>query len=136
MSNQPFCRYCGKAISKRTRTVYFVEAILPHMKDDTWTRYVVGAPYTQHEAQRMVNETVVSLRKGRITKNAQGFSEVRRDLIDRVSTWDGESYSSEFFCSDRHSSWFAYGVLKGQPDLGMPDYHDAVARAAKKERAA
>jgi hypothetical protein len=133
---QPFCRFCGKAIGKRTMTVYFVDAILPHMKDDTWARYVVGAPYTKYEAQRMVNETVVALRKGRITKKPDGFSELRRDLIDRVSTWDGESYTSNLFCSDRHASAFAYAILNSQPSIGTDDYHAAVERAAKREGAA
>lgn len=130
---QPYCRYCGTPIRKHTRTVWFEDELLPHMKSDNWSRHVVGRPSSKAEAQRLVNETVVSLRLGRTIKDEQGFSTMRGDLIGHVTTWDGESYVNEYFCNDKHASAFAYAVLHHQPTLGMPAYHEAIEIAKRKE---
>ncbi|MBN9310849.1 MAG: hypothetical protein J0I99_00530 [Devosia sp.] len=117
---QPYCRYCGKAIRKRTTTVYFVNTQEEKERQDrvsSYSKHVVGAPMTRAEAQLLVgNERIVSHRKrGTI---------IDGDRIDRVTTWDGESYESQFFCTGDHAQRFAYAVLRTEKyaDLAMPAY--------------
>lgn len=115
---QPHCRYCGKAIRKRTHTVYFVkdeEEKARHTGFATFYSYVIGQPTSKAEAQRLVNAAVVSVRK-------QGYGPAAGVLITQVGTWDGETYEDQFFCTGTHAQDFAYAVLRTEKykDVGMP----------------
>lgn len=106
---QPLCRACGAKIKKVTRDVYVYpeppRTEIPEMKNSDGPdrfkqvpigkmipihvpKHVVGSPRTKAEAQKLVNEKIVS---------------IQRDLdgtgIRRISVWDGESYRDEFFCN-------------------------------------
>lgn len=113
MLQQPYCRYCGKPIGKRTHLIYFVRERLSHMKDSTWCAYIVGTPTTKAEAQRLVNQKIVSVRRGKDPYNPGSTA------VSQVTVWDGESYASPFFCTDRHAVAFAYGVLNSETYSGL-----------------
>ena len=106
---QPLCRACGKPIKKETSKI-FVYATPPrtevpetsfkwengkHVEYETGKmiplhvpRHVIGTPHNKAEAQRLVNEKIVSVEYNRSD-----------NVIDRVTVWDGESYVDKFFCS-------------------------------------
>jgi hypothetical protein len=113
---RPHCRFCGKPIAKHTTTVYFGRS----GPDSPWSRYVPDhKPETKAEAQRLLNETVVSVKR-------YGGAE-----IDCVGIWDGESWRDEFFCNGDHARRFAYACAEmrlddGRPRLAMPSYWSAV----------
>lgn len=105
----PLCRYCGKAIPKRTvalmcyaeppRTEY-LDHRSGQMRPIAVSRHRVGVFRTKAELQKVVNEEVVSVRK-----HPDG-------TINFASTWDGQSYVSEYFCNGKHATLFAYVMAK------------------------
>lgn len=114
----PLCRYCGKPIPKRTTTVHFEKTQQdvdkhPMMK---WWRYVVGQPTNKAEAQRLVNEPIVSIRRHYADPN----------LIASVGIWDGESYVDPFFCNGQHAKDFAYVIARDKPGLGTNSWAEAI----------
>ena len=116
MSGAPLCRYCGKPIQKSTKVVYFGEQT---ERRNSWSTHLT-APYpaTRAEAQKLVNEQIVAVRKG------YGESE---GLISHVHTWDGESYRDAHFCNADHARRFAYAVVNMKDNqLAMPDYWAAM----------
>jgi len=123
---QPYCRYCGKKIAKWTITIYFVETLSDYQqrenaKEGHWTRYVVGKPTSKAEAQKLVNEQIISVKH-----TSDPWAHKPEDVyVAQAGAWDGERYKDEFFCSDRHAVRFAYAVLNAQPTMGMPAYHEA-----------
>lgn len=129
---RPLCRYCGKPIAKRTTTVRFVETQEQADRDNkvgwTWTRSVVGSPSTKAEAQRLVNEEIVSVKRGAIRGGG-----LKADLIASVGVWDGTSYADQFFCNGAHAQGFAYAVLQSDQykSLGLPDWHLAIEKSER-----
>ena len=111
---QPLCRYCGKPIKKRTDHVNFWSNEMQLRIDPSYT-VPEGAyarptndlvlPQSREEAQRLVNQKIVSVRWSYIG----GYDERGEPLqgkrlgIDKVTTWDGESYEAELFCGPRHA---------------------------------
>jgi len=92
----PTCLVCGKAIAKDTRWRW--------LKTDP--KYVHGddilvekLPRTKEECQRLVNETVLAVRRSHDGKS-----------ITRFSTWDGVSYQSDYFCTGADAIRYAYKV--------------------------
>lgn len=91
----PTCIVCGRPIKKKTSTIYFKDAA-KHGKEpgstdagmgfSTYsTDLFVAAPVmTKTEAQRLVNQQIVSVSRS-------------GDSIYSVGVWDGESYEDEFF---------------------------------------
>jgi hypothetical protein len=108
----PLCRYCAKPISKQTETYFFgcgqgeIDRNVHHGRGFT------AQPATKAEAQTFVNGRIVSVRRW-------------GDRISQVSTWDGESYVSPYFCNGDHARRFAYAVAR-DTGLAMPDYHEAM----------
>ena len=102
---QPLCRYCGKPIKKHTTTVYFVKERTQYMVDSDHTRYIVGAPTEWGEAQRMVNERIVAVRRDTMYQRD-------RAIIGQASLWDEQSYEDEFFCNGSHAKKFAYVMAR------------------------
>jgi hypothetical protein len=106
---QPLCRYCGKKIPKYTTTTYFgsigrpsIGGRLPHF------------PHDKAEAQKLVNEKIVSVRYSRYTPSQYVSlpSEPEHDYINWVGTWDGETYWDEFFCRQPCAVNFAYTCVR------------------------
>lgn len=101
----PLCRYCASPIPKRTLRLW-CHAVPPRTTTtDHYTgkvidihvpRHVVGVFKTKAELQRVVNEAVVAIRK-----RADG-------TIEFASTWDGQSYADDYFCSGKHATLFAH----------------------------
>ena len=121
---QPLCRYCGKPIKKHTSTVYFVKERSALMRDSVHTRHIVGSPTTKAEAQRMVNEQIVSVRRGTMYQ-------LDPAIVGQVSLWDGVSYEDEFFCNGTHAQRFAYVMARtGQATVA---YADATKKTNKGE---
>jgi hypothetical protein len=120
MAGQPYCRYCGKPIPKRTHTVYFVaseEEKSRHSAWATWYSYVVGSPIDKQEAQLLTNGKIVSIKRGQSINGR-----IDRNVIGTVTTWDGETYQDKFFCKGSHAQDFAYAVLRTEKyqNVGMP----------------
>lgn len=101
----PLCRYCGVAIPKRTVGLW-CHAVPPRTETtDHYTgrivkvhvpRHVVGEFKTKAELQRHVNEQIVSIRRR------------ENGTIQQATTWDGQSYVDEYFCTSKHAQLFAY----------------------------
>jgi hypothetical protein len=128
---QPLCRYCAGKIAKRTTTVRFVVERKSHMRDDQFTSYVIGHPMTKAEAQRLVNQTVVSVRH-----DANPWGDMTDKYVTQASVWDGESYVDPYFCNGACRSAFAVMVCRDRPDIASKSYFEAKAKAkAEKEHA-
>lgn len=121
MTKRPLCRYCGKPIAKRATTVYFEKAITQYMRDTGFSRHVLGQPTTKAEAQRLVNQEIVSVERHH-----------SEDAIYKVSVWDGESYVDEFFCNGTHAKDYAYMVAHNHPEIVTVDYYEALKRQKEK----
>lgn len=123
------CIVCGKPCKKRTIPYYvrapreaveaqraggFQWAAQPERpdgfrEDSGWcvTLYLDNPPRSKEEAQRLANARIISTRK-------------RDDgTLSQFTTWDGESYWSDWFHADRCAVAFAEAVAKksygGQP---------------------
>lgn len=117
---QPRCRYCGKPIRKETHTYWFGQGGNAGHSSDFIT-YRAEKPMSKAEAQRLVNQQIVSVRREKYPAPGE------ETFVSQVTTWDGESYADEFFCSGEHARYFAYAVLRAPAyeNLAMPDYHTA-----------
>lgn len=137
---QPFCRYCGVPLKKRTETLYFgCAAIEVERFGDT---HRSERPTTRAEAQRLANMQIVSIRYSTTASENAGIDTkvvMGREIgsgrmmtrsiavpryIRRVTVWDGESYEDEFFCSNDHAQRFAYAAARA--GMAMPAYNQAV----------
>ena len=107
-SIQPLCRYCGGKIAKYTRS----KSWWPH----------ADAPLSREEAERMVNQELVSIRYDTTPSYVEASPHPRKNAdgslteplpgntryVRSISTWDGESYVDEFFCNGDHAKAFGY----------------------------
>lgn len=117
----PLCRYCGKPIAKKTRTVIFNDGLHRAWADSGHWTYREERPRSKDEAQRLLNQQIVSVRWSRgedYAAKQAGF-----DFISQATTWDGESYVDSYFCNGAHAKDFAYAAARG--GYAMPDYIDA-----------
>ena len=101
---QPRCRYCAKPIRKKTTTHWFGR---PSTNLKSFIKTHIEKPKTREEAQRLINEKIVSV--GYWTDAVH--PEIGR-YIDKVSTWDGESYVDQFFCSNLCAQKLGYLMAK------------------------
>lgn len=123
MSKQPLCRYCGKAIRKRTRSVLFNRP--DNRGANPYTICRPEKPKSRKEAQGLFNETIVSLRWTR--GEEYGAKQAGFDYISTCSIWDGESYEDEFFCNGEHARMFGYAAARMKDrTLAMPAWFEAV----------
>jgi hypothetical protein len=126
MSNvlPPLCRYCGKPIGKRTKTIMFGGAE-DAIRDSDWLATRSEKPRTREDVQRLVNQTLVAVRYVREYAGDR--------YIYQASVWDGVSYKDDYFCSTDHAERFAYAVVQS-PDntLSTQAYRDAREAQAKK----
>lgn len=114
----PLCRYCGKPIGKRTKTIMFGEAF-GAVRDSEWLASRSEKPQTREEVQRLVNQTLVSVRY--VGKDSD------ERYIHQASVWDGVSYSDDYFCSTDHAEQFAYAVVQSPENtLSTQAYREAL----------
>jgi hypothetical protein len=104
-TTQPLCRYCGRAIAKRTTTRRFRPAAARPAGSTIYEKDMIdAAPASKAEAQKHFNQQVVSVRWERGHRSEKlGY-----EYVDQVGLWDGESYDNAFFCSNAHAIAFAY----------------------------
>lgn len=117
----PLCRYCGKPIPKVTHCVWF--GATTERRDRYSTHLAAPEPATKAEAQRLVNQRIVSVRR-----NSYGAG---NGLINQVTTWDGESYRDQHFCNQAHAADFGRAAAAmmlddGRPQIAMPAYWQAM----------
>jgi hypothetical protein len=119
---QPLCRYCAAPIKKHTHTVWFG---MNQMGQTGYSTHMPDKPKSKAEAQRLVNQQIVSIGWSHHWVQQDGRDVKVREYIDKITTWDGESYVDEFFCNAEHARWFGYAAVRG--GNAMPAYHDAIA---------
>ena len=124
----PLCRFCGKAIAKRTHTVYFGRS---RFRPDDYSTSRTERPRTKEEAQRLLNQQIVSIRWTRAGDRDAWADPAEADYISQVSTWDGESYESRYFCNGDHARQFGVVVAKTR-NLGTIEYMTALSRQKEK----
>jgi len=110
----PLCRYCGGPLRKYTTTVYFKETPGPNDHKTAYSSYVYygdkGRPQTKAEAQRYINQQIVSTKRETTWSDAE---DKRVDLgIAYVGVWDGERYYDDYFCNGDHARRFARVMAK------------------------
>jgi len=110
---QPLCRYCGKPIAKETRGAWFGRLTANHSSGDYRQK-----PRSMEEAAKLVGKQVVSVRWD---DDGTLFS---------ATTWDGETYVDEFFCSNQHARYM--GAKAAKMGYRMPAYDQA--ELARKEK--
>ena len=122
----PLCRYCGKAIGKRTKTIMFGDSTGAGC-DSGWLATRPERPKSRDEAQRLTNQTVVSVRYG-----VKGCGE---RYNHQASVWDGVSYKDDYFCSTDHAEQFAYAVVQSPENkLSIQAYRYALAAQVQNEK--
>lgn len=108
MKTPPLCRYCGGPIRKDTKSIHFRVPTT----DTNFSGYVEveALPQTKAEAQKLTNARVMSVRR---TCRLDYVTDKAIDIgINRITTWDGESYVDEFFCNGDHARRFAYASAR------------------------
>jgi hypothetical protein len=103
-TTQPLCRCCGKPIGKHTTTQYF--------GGSGAVNKIAEYPRDKAEAQRLVNQQIVSLRYHRASEGYRPQGAPDHDYVWWVGLWDGEGYRDEFFCSDPCAVRFAYAFAR------------------------
>lgn len=117
----PLCRYCGKPIGKRTKTIMF-GCVEQETRDSEWLATRSEKPVNREEVQRLVNQTLVSVR---YTQEYEGDR-----YIHQANVWDGSSYKDDYFCSTDHAQAFAYAVVQS-PDNKLTTQAYSNARVAQ-----
>lgn len=106
----PRCIVCNRPIKRKVHT-YFIRQPQPatdamptfglrarsaildgHRETNSWstTLWLTTPPQSKADAQKLVNQTVVSV----------GYQKGSRSAY-RFTTWDGESYEQQYFCTNR-----------------------------------
>ena len=93
---QPLCRSCGKPIAKRTK-MHSVRGSEQPLR-------------SKADAQKLTNERVIFLRYHTETDAYMKPTGKRR--IWFFTTWDGESYVDEFFCTNNCAMRLAYACAR------------------------
>lgn len=119
LPRQPRCRFCGARIAKWTETVRFIESGREGRTYSSVGRaiYVDEPPRSKAEAQRFLNEPIVSVHYAEIwdvlaypddpESRVVSSKRIGR-FVDYVTVWDGETYVDEYFCNGDHAKRFAY----------------------------
>ncbi len=90
------CIVCGKPIAKATTTVYFKDAESfrrePGSREESYggqqvELFVTERPRTKSEAQRYLNQPIVSIRRS-------------GEFVYSAGIWDGESFTNQYFHSN------------------------------------
>lgn len=108
----PLCRTCGKPIPKKTVRHWFGRSAY---RNEGFYVDHPEKPHSKAEVQRLTNDQVVSIRK------------YSTGEIYAAGTWDGESYVSEYFCTDGCARSYGYFAVRCAPELRTKSYADAAA---------
>ena len=117
----PLCKQCGRAVPKLTRHFGFIPATANRrVNGDRGERCMYlhedQRPRTKEEAQRYVNEPIISV------------SKYGQERISSVTTWDGESYVwGGHFHSQTCAAEFGLGMAKQFPTYATDKHRHAVA---------
>lgn len=117
-NSQPFCRWCGRPISKWTISGHIA-------RDDA------NPPRSKADLSRYTNQTVVYVRyrqDGAWNSKTGQFEPSGNRLVRDFSTWDGESYEDDLFCNSTHAQLFGRQAAR-QHGFGMPAYIEAIRRS-------
>lgn len=125
-ATQPLCRTCGKKIKKRTEVVWFGRN---GPASDYGSYRPDDRPRSKAEAQRLVNQQVVSVSWRRAPDTTYGHvvGDPDFDYIDSVKVWDGETYEDGLFCTLACAATMGRSAATHH-NLGMPAYHAAIAQ--------
>lgn len=87
---RPRCRYCAAPLKKYTRSIYFGQR---SDGEGAASSLYKATPATREEAQRFTNHQIVSVSYWTAPEGPR--------YIDKVTTWDGETYEQRhgYFCS-------------------------------------
>lgn len=107
---RPLCRTCGKGIAKRTTHHTFGYSGAQAERTPYWVEHP-EVVHSKEEAQRYINEPIVSVRGGY--------------RCISVSSWDGESWKDEFFCTGSCAQTFGYFAMR-HPGAETKAYADAI----------
>jgi hypothetical protein len=111
---QPFCRCCGKPIAKSTTT---------HHVGKTFKFENGQRELSWDDVQKLTNEQVVSVK---YHYESERYETKGDDIYDRnikritsgrrtvylYTTWDGESYVDQFFCTGECAKALGYGAAR------------------------
>jgi ribosomal protein L24E len=124
-NTQPFCRYCGGPIRKKTATVF----IRAPGKGTGLSNYgsrlieVEPLPQTKEDCQKYTNQKIMSVKRDK--RMNYDINKMEDFGIDQFTEWDGETYDDKFFCSGTCAQKMAYGILEKQPTWGTEAYRKA-----------
>lgn len=131
---RPLCR-AGKPIGLWTATIHFGSS--KNSGADHWWRESVERPPTREDAQRLVNEKIVSIRwsRGRkilASEMTHSDQPVEARYVSRAALWDGETYADKFFCKGTCASAFAYMAASSTtPGIYSQAWADAMRKAGR-----
>lgn len=128
-TTQPLCLWCGKHIRKSTSPHWFGHNVGFYAASRDRSFHHGERPTSREEAQRYINEQIVSVEWSRLTHDGEVLPRSQQ-FIHRVGVWDGESYDDEFFCNGDHSRRFAYAAAR--KGLAMPAYNEALRKRRAK----
>lgn len=100
LKKQPYCRWCGKPIAKRTTN---------HCLWKFGTGVDYNNPVTLDDCRKKTNEQVVSVKYSYYTDEEGNTSKTMRSVYS-YNTWDGESYVDEYFCNGQHARNLGYAA--------------------------
>jgi hypothetical protein len=126
---QPFCRWCGRKLRKATEDINLKTSDGVGSFSNRNVVIVDPLPQTVAECVKHTNKTIVGVRR---CKTYDSKNDCYTDRgIDRILTWDGDSYQSNwgYFCTNDCAA--ALGRAAVGRDLCGPDYNKAVAAAKK-----
>ncbi len=114
LTEQPFCRWCGNAIRKRTRKVWVRQNETQYDRQTAgeFTGHVyVGDnwPTNKAECQKLSNQQVVS-----VSYNGPNISGPGAGKVDAFTAWDGESYEDDVLCSGTCAQAMGRSVCRHQ----------------------
>lgn len=126
---QPYCRCCGKPISKHTNHFYLTTEMTElerqsnqrHSGSEYQSRYieVPSFPKTKAQLQAFSNARITSVKYTEIRDNYDDDDPKDR-YISQFTSWDGESYRDQFFCNRTACAVdFAYALAKANPSLRL-----------------
>lgn len=117
VNDRPLCRYCAKPIPKLTITVVFTEAGNEIASANGFWRQKRARPKTREDAQRLVNETIISVRYA---------TDSNGRYVCQATAWDGESYRDKHFCKDACARLFGEMVAEAKPEWASRKYWEAI----------
>jgi len=118
---QPYCRWCGKAIAKRSKIVWVAEE--PQSEPRPGHVYT-GKGHrlrSKAECQPYTNQTILSVK---YMEERDDDNRVIGRYVWSFTVWDGETYIDQYFCNGEHARFFGYAMAK--KGWGTMEFHKVV----------